>query len=105
MFLRQLYSNRKVQHADVGLTEKSTWHISSAHEATLATTTRVACAITKRVFASFVDCFDSLDVVLLTASVSIRALRYLTGRHIAQANVAVGRLSGVGHVWCLASSV
>jgi len=96
MFLRQLYSNRKVQHLEVGLTEKSIWHTGSAHEATLATTT-----ITKRVFASFVYGFDSLDVVLLTASVSIRALRYLTGRHIAQANVAVGRLSVAGHVWRL----
>ena len=59
----------------------------------------------KRALPTFVDCFDSLDVVLLTASVPIRAFRYLTGRHIAQANVAVGRLSVAGHVWCLSSSV
>jgi len=82
--LRKLYSNRNSQQLNVVLTENRIRHIGSAFKTYLTSTTM------KRLPPTFVDCFNSLDVVLLTASVSIRAFRYLTGRHIAQANVAVG---------------
>ena len=77
----------------VTFTETSIWHIGSALKALLAT------AIIKRQPPLFVDCFDSLDVVFLTASVPMWAFRHFTGRHIVEANVAVGRLSVAGHVW------
>jgi hypothetical protein len=95
MSLRNLYSNRKSQQLHVDLTEMRIWYSASALKAHLATAT----ATIKRNLPLFVDCFDSLDVVFLTASVPMWAFRHLTGRHIAEANVAVGRLSVAGHVW------
>ena len=94
MSLRNLYSNRKSKQLYVALTEMRIWYFGSALKALLATAT----AIVKRNLPLFVDCFDSLDVVFLTASVPMWAFRHLTGRHIAVANVAVGRLSVAGHV-------